>query len=68
MKNLITFLSVDEQKLSALILCLFLLAGIAGYKYIYVGDISTNMKDLLEFIAGAIASMNIVNKIKGDNK
>lgn len=66
MKHIINFLSVDEQKLSTLILCLFLLAGIAGYKYIYIGDISTNMKDLLEFIAGAIASMNIVNKIRGN--
>lgn len=66
MKQIINFLSVDEQKLSALILCLFLLASIAGYKYFYIGDISTNMKDLLEFIAGAIASMNIVNRMRGN--
>lgn len=51
-KHIFDFFSVDEQKLSTLILCLILLTVIAGYSYLHVGDISANMKDLLEFLAG----------------
>lgn len=63
MNKITDFLSVDEQKLSALILCLFVLIGITGYSYLVNGDISSNMKDLLETLIFAVAGINIAGSV-----
>lgn len=55
-------LSVDELKVSALILCLLALTGVAGYECIYAGDISANLKDLLEVIVAAITGINVIGR------
>lgn len=68
MNKITDFLSADEQKLSALILCLFGMAGIAGYSYLTSGDISSNMKDLIETLIFAIAGMNIAGTVASHMK
>lgn len=61
-KHLFDFLSADEQKLSALILCTFGLAGLAGYECVTAGDIPGNLKDLIETFALCIAGINAAGK------
>lgn len=56
--------SADEKKLSALILCLFVMIGVAGYSYINTGDISDRLKNLLETLIFAVTTMNITSEVK----
>lgn len=62
-KHISDFLSADEQKLSILALCLISLTIIAGASYIRSGDISTNLKDIIETIAFLISGVNIGNQV-----
>lgn len=61
-KHLFDFLSADEQKLSALILCTFGLVGLASYECVTGGDIPGNLKDLIETFALCIAGINAAGK------
>lgn len=59
---ILNFLSADEQKLSALILCTFGLVGLASYECVTSGDIPGNLKDLIETFALCIAGINAAGK------
>lgn len=61
-KHIWDFLSADEEKLSALILCLFCLTAVAGMECFKIGDVPSNLKDLIETIIFSIAGINVVNK------
>ena len=61
-KHISDLLSVDEQKLSILALCLITLTLIAGISYIRSGDISNNIKDIIETFAFLVSGINIANK------
>lgn len=60
---ILNFLSADEQKLSALILCTFLLAVLAVYECITVGDVPIRLKDLIETLVFCISGINVAGKI-----
>lgn len=62
-KHIWDFLSADEQKLSSLILCLFVLVIVAGIECFRVGDIPNNLKDLTETVILAVAGMNVAGRI-----
>lgn len=56
------FLSADEQKLSALILCLFGLSIVATVQVFKVGDIPANLKDLVETFVFGVSGINVAGK------
>lgn len=56
-------LSIDETKLSSLILCLFGCMLFGGVSYIHVGDISTNLTTIITALIYAIAGVNITNSV-----
>ncbi|MDQ0202461.1 hypothetical protein [Pectinatus haikarae] len=62
-KHIWDFLSADEQKLSALILCLFALVTVSGVECFRTGDIPGNLKDLTETVILAVAGMNVAGRI-----
>lgn len=72
MKNsIINFLSVDEQKLSALILCLFALVITSIYMYITSGALDVNMRDVIGIFVTGIAGINVASvfrQSKNDTK
>ena len=56
-------LSIDETKLSALILCLFGCLIFGGINYSTIGDISTNLTTIITALIYSIAGVNITNSI-----
>lgn len=52
-------LSIDETRVSALIVLLYIFSLIAGYTYVTTGDFSTNMLQLLIAVVTAITGVNI---------
>lgn len=60
--------SIDEQKLSSLIIVLLVLSGCAVFSVLNYGDIPENLKDLIETIAFLIAGVNGVNLAMGGIK
>jgi hypothetical protein len=51
--------SIDETRVSAMIILLYFFSAIAAYKYVDAGDFSTNMLQLLIALITAIAGANI---------
>lgn len=70
--NLKDGLSIDEAKVSALILCLVICFIFVLVKYQLDGDISDNIVLVFQTLVAAVAGVNIANKvttvIKGSNK
>jgi hypothetical protein len=56
-------LSIDETKLSALILCLFGCLIFGGINYSTIGDISANLTTIITALIYSIAGVNITNSI-----
>lgn len=56
-------LSIDETKLSALILCLIGCLVFGGINYSTIGDISTNLTTIITALIYSIAGVNITNSI-----
>lgn len=56
-------LSIDETKLSALILCLIGCLIFGGVNYSSIGDISTNLTTIITALIYSIAGVNITNSI-----
>ena len=56
-------LSIDETKLSALILCLIGCLIFGGINYSTIGDISTNLTTIITALIYSIAGVNITNSI-----
>ena len=56
-------LSIDETKISCLILCL--LAGMVyvGIAYMINGDVSTNLADIIIALIYAVASINVASSL-----
>lgn len=61
------FLSVDEKKFSALVLCLLFLVAIGGYHYIATGVLSVEIVELIKWFGMMVVGYNAVEKI-GDFK
>ncbi|WP_196602341.1 hypothetical protein [Pectinatus frisingensis] len=61
-KHIWDFLSADEQKLSALILCLFALVIVSGVECFNTGDIPGNLKDLIETFVFGVSGINVAGK------
>ena len=53
--------SIDEQRLSALIIVLLIFSGTAIYSIINFGEIPENLKDIIKTIAVLIAGVNGIN-------
>lgn len=70
--NLKDGLSIDEAKVSALILCLVICSIFVLVKYQVDGDISDNIVLVFQTLVAAVAGVNIANKVttvfKGSNK
>lgn len=70
--NLKDGLSIDEAKVSALILCLVICFIFVLVKYQLDGDISDNIVLVFQTLVAAVAGVNIANKVttvfKGSNK
>ena len=60
---LLSGLSVDETKLSALILCLLLAIIFGGVAYCLNGDISNNLTAIITTLIYSIAGVNITNSV-----
>lgn len=58
-------LSINESKVSTLIVCLLACISFAGYIYINKGDISNNLTTLTTTLIWGIAGVNIADKISG---
>ena len=56
-------LSIDEKRLSALILCLIVTILFGGYNYVISGDISSNLTNIITTLIYAITGVNITNSI-----
>lgn len=70
--NLKDGLSIDEAKVSALILCLVICFIFVLVKYQLDGDISDNIVLVFQTLVAAVTGVNIANKVttvfKGSNK
>lgn len=55
--------SIDETKLSSLIICLFSCMLFGGYNYIMIGDITTNLTSVITALIYSIAGVNITNSV-----
>ena len=70
--NLKDGLSIDEAKVSTLILCLVICFIFVLVKYQLDGDISDNIVLVFQTLVAAVAGVNIANKVttvfKGSNK
>lgn len=60
---LLSGLSVDETRLSALIICLLLSIIFGGVVYFVYGDISANLTTIITTLIYAIAGVNISNSV-----
>ena len=60
---LLSGLSADETKLSALIVCLLLTIAFSGYTYMTSGDISQNLTSIITTLIYAVAGINISNSV-----
>lgn len=56
-------LSIDETRLSVLIICLLLSMIFGGVNYILVGDITANLTNIIITLIYAIAGVNITSSI-----
>ena len=62
---LLSGLSVDETKLSALIICLLAAMLFGGVNYCFNGDISNNLTSIITTLIYTIAGVNITSNILG---
>ena len=60
---LLSALSIDEARLSILILCLLLTIIFGGVNYVLVGDITANLTNIIITLIYAIAGVNITSSI-----
>lgn len=56
-------LSIDETRLSALILCLLACMLFGGVSYVLVGDITANLTNIITALIYSIAGVNITNSV-----
>ena len=56
-------LSIDETRLSALILCLLACMIFGGISYVLVGDITANLTNIITALIYSIAGVNITNSV-----
>ena len=56
-------LSIDETRLSVLILCLILSMIFGGVNYVLIGDITANLTNIILTLIYAIAGVNITNAV-----
>lgn len=63
MKFLKDGFSIDEMKVSVLVLCLIAVVAIGGYGYISSGDITSNWLTLTEFFIASVAGVNAVGLV-----
>jgi hypothetical protein len=54
-------LSVDEMKVSTMIICLLMSMGMALWKTFKYGDFSSNLLDLIKALIIAVAAVNVAN-------
>lgn len=60
---ILSSLSIDETRLSVLIICLLLSMIFGGVNYILVGDITANLTNIIITLIYAIAGVNITSSI-----
>lgn len=60
---LLSGLSVDETRLSALILCLLATMIFGGFAYFFTGDLTANLTSIITTLIYAIAGVNITNNV-----
>lgn len=56
-------LSVNESKVSALIIILIVGTGFAGYQCFVIGDVTAGVVELLKAVIYSIAGINIANDV-----
>jgi len=56
-------LSIDEKRLSVLIICLIMCMIFGGVNYVLAGDITNNLMQIILTLIYAIAGVNITNSI-----
>lgn len=59
--KILSFMSIDELKISSLIVVLLLLIIVASVQCFMNGDIANNLKELIEVVIFAITGVNIAN-------
>lgn len=64
MKWLKDGLSVDETRISSLVLAYLITTGVSMFMYISTGDISDNILTLLGYEIMAITGVNVAEKIQ----
>lgn len=60
---LLSSLSIDEKRLSVLIICLIMCMIFGGVNYVLAGDITNNLMQIILTLIYAIAGVNITNSI-----
>ena len=60
---LLSAFSIDEARISVLILCLLLTIVFGGVNYVLVGDITANLTNIIITLIYAIAGVNITSSI-----
>jgi len=60
---LLSAFSIDEARISVLILCLLLTIIFGGVNYVLVGDITANLTNIIITLIYAIAGVNITSSI-----
>lgn len=56
-------LSIDETKMSTMIICLLICMAFAGFNYVMKGDITNNLTAIIQSLIYAIAGVNITNSV-----
>ena len=59
----LSFFSIEEARLSVLIICLLLTIIFGGVNYVLVGDITANLTNIIITLIYAIAGVNITSSI-----
>ncbi|MGL5676855.1 MAG: hypothetical protein ACRDDX_10610 [Cellulosilyticaceae bacterium] len=54
--------SINEYKVSALILCLLTCMAFGGYNYIVHGDVTDNLTNIILALITAVAGVNIADR------
>lgn len=60
---ILSSLSIDEKRLSVLIICLIMCMIFGGVNYVLAGDITNNLMQIILTLIYAIAGVNITNSI-----
>lgn len=64
MKSWQEYFSINEQRLSMLVMELLLFTGFALWQYVSIGKIDPSIQTIILSLIGAIAGFNIVDIVK----